>query len=65
MRVDIIFDSSTTAKIVPDATAVYSKGALLCVELEGGLITAYPLCKVFSVTYQHQDHRGSTKAKGA
>lgn len=61
MRVDIIFQTSSTPKVITDAVAVYTKGAGLMVELESGLITGYPLCNVFSWAYEHQPHRGSTK----
>lgn len=64
MRVDIIFHTSSTPKIV-EATAVYVRPGVLCVELPDGLITMYPLCGVFSWSYKHQPHRGTTKAAEA
>lgn len=62
MQVDIVFKTSSTPKVV-DGDAVYTKGALLCVETRDGLILKYPLCNVFSVTHDHQPHRGSSKTE--
>lgn len=66
MRVDIIFHTSSTPKIV-EATAVYVRPNVLCIELPDGLITSHPLCSVFLWSYKHQPHRGTikvAKAKG-
>lgn len=65
MRVEILFHSSSTPKVI-NAQAVYTKGALLCVEWAPDargrtLITKYPLVNVFSVSHHHGRHLGTTK----
>jgi hypothetical protein len=67
MRVEIIFCSSSTPKVM-FASAVYTKGSLLCVEMlpdkKGNvLIVKYPLCNIFSIAHRHGDHAGSTKRR--
>lgn len=59
MKVEIIFHSSSTPKIVKRVYAVYTKGALLCVQRRDGLIIKYPLENVFSVAHKHGKHAGS------
>lgn len=61
MRVEIIFHTSSTPKVIRKAYAVYTKGGLLCVQLKGGMIVKYPLCNVFSVAHKHGRHKGSTR----
>lgn len=60
-KVEIIFNSSSAPKILEDCTAVYTKGALLCCQLNDGLIMKYPLMNVFSVAAYHQHHLGTTQ----
>lgn len=65
MKVEILFCSSSTPKQI-DATAVYTKNNLLCVEWvpdnEGRtLITKYPLMNIFHVAHYHGDHLGTCK----
>jgi hypothetical protein len=61
MRVEILFHTSSTPKVV-EAQAVYTKGALLCIELDDNkTILKYPLCNVFSVAHEHGDHMGTSK----
>jgi hypothetical protein len=62
MDIEIIFHSSSTPKKMK-AHAVYTKGALLCVELEddGPTIVKYPLCNVFSIAHKHGGHLGTSK----
>ena len=61
MQVEILFHSSSTPKKI-EANAVYTKGALLCVELaDNRTILKYPLCNVFSVAHEHGDHMGTSK----
>ena len=64
MKVEIIFHSSSTPKMV-EAVAVYTKDALLCVELddEDHTILKYPLVNVFSVAHKHGHHMGTSKGK--
>lgn len=61
MKVEIIFHTSSTPKVHKKAYAVYTKGALLCVQLDDGMIMKYPLCNVFSVSHKHGHHLGSTQ----
>ncbi len=65
MRVEIIFISSSTPKVMR-ASAVYCKGPLLCVELlpdkKGRvMIVKYPLVNIFSIAHYHGYHAGTTK----
>jgi len=61
MKIEIIFKSSSTPKVVRKVEAVYTKGALLCVQLKDGLIIKYPLENVFSVAHKHGKHLGSSR----
>lgn len=65
MKVEIIFHSSSTPKQM-EAAAVYTKGSLLCVELddEDHTIVKYPLCNVFSIAHAHGHHMGTSKEQG-
>ena len=65
MKVEILFMSSSTPKTI-EASAVYTKGNMLCVEwipdAEGKtLIIKYPLCNIFHVAHFHGDHLGTCK----
>lgn len=65
MEIEIIFISSSTPKRL-NAVAVYTKGNLLCVELNPDrdgrtLILKYPLCNIFHVAHYHGDHLGTCK----
>lgn len=62
MEVEILFQSSSTPKKI-NARAVYTKGALLCVEVESEdrVIIKYPLCNIFSIAHKHGGHIGSEK----
>ncbi len=62
MKIEIIFHSSSTPKVHEDTYAVYTKDALLCVQLESGLIMKYPLLNVFSIAHVHGNHLGTTRA---
>jgi len=64
MKVEVMFHSSSTPKVHEDAVAVYTKGALCCIELEDGMIVKYPLENIFSVCHRHGPHWGSTKDQG-
>jgi hypothetical protein len=61
MKVEIIFHTSSTPKIIEDAYAVYTKGDLCCVQLKSGIIIKYPLCNIFSIAHEHGEHLGTTK----
>jgi len=63
MKIQILFHTSSSPKEV-EARAVYTKGALLCVELaDGNMIVKYPLMNIFSVAHEHGDHWGTTREK--
>jgi hypothetical protein len=62
MVIEIVFNSSSTPKKCKKVIAVYTKGALLCVQYKDGLIMKYPLCNVFSIGGYHKSHLGSTHA---
>lgn len=59
MEVEIIFMSASTPKIIDAAVGPYTKGGLLCIETQDGIILKYPLCNVFSVSHKHMPHNGS------
>lgn len=61
MQIEILFHSSSTPKKHDDVDAVYTKGALLCIQHTGGLLMKYPLMNVFSVASEHHPHLGSTR----
>jgi len=61
MDVEIIFCPSSTPKKCTGVEAIYTKGALLVVQYQSGLILKYPLLNIFSVAHQHGEHLGSTK----
>ena len=61
MKVEILFNTASTPKIV-EANTVYTKGALLCIELsDNKTILKYPLCNVFSIVHEHGPHIGTSK----
>lgn len=60
MKVEIIFHSSSTAKVHENVKAVYTKGDLLCVQLDDGWILKYPLMNIFCVAHKHKFHIGTT-----
>jgi len=65
MKVEILFISSSTPKVI-QASAVYCKGPLLCVELPPDkrkkvMILKYPLLNIFQVAHYHGHHAGTTK----
>lgn len=61
MRVEVIFNSSSTPKVFEDAKAVYTKGELLCLRV-GDMLVKYPLCNIFSVCHKHGNHWGSQQS---
>ena len=60
MDIEIIFHSSSTPKKMSEVRALYTKGGLLCVQMEDGLIIKYPLMNIFSVAHYHGKHLGTT-----
>lgn len=58
-QVEIIFHTASTPKVFENCVAVYTKGALLCCQLDNGLIMKYPLCNIFHVAHYHGDHAGT------
>jgi hypothetical protein len=60
VKVEILFHTSSTPKVFENAYAVYTKDALLCVQLDDGMICKYPLLNVFSVCHMHGQHAGTT-----
>ena len=61
MKIEIIFHTSSTPKKCTKVEAVYTKGGLLVVQYQDGLMVKYPLCNVFSIAGYHTCHLGSTK----
>jgi len=61
MKIEIIFHSSSKPKVCEDIDEVYTKGDLLCIQHEDGLIMKYPLLNVFSVASYHGTHLGTTR----
>lgn len=62
-EIEILFHSSSAPKRCKGVIAVYTKGALLCVQYKDGMISKYPLCNVFSVSGRHGPHWGSTRER--
>ena len=60
MDIEIIFHSASTPKKVSEVRTLYTKGGLLCVQMEDGLIIKYPLMNIFSVAHYHGEHLGTT-----
>lgn len=63
MELEIIFHSSSTPKKISNATQLYTKGDMVCVQLDDGVIVRYPLLNIFSIDSQHCKHLGSTQKK--
>ncbi len=61
MEIEVIFHSSSTPKKIDKVEALYTKGDLLCVQLEEGLIIKYPLLNIFSVAHYHGYHLGTSQ----
>jgi hypothetical protein len=60
MKIEIIFHTSSTSKIVKKVHAVYTKGQFCCVQMKNNLIVKYPLLNIFSVAHKHGNHLGTT-----
>ena len=58
-RVEILFHTSSSPKVIENALAVYTKDALLCIQLTDDLIIKYPLMNIFSVCHKHGEHLGA------
>ena len=61
MEVEIIFHSSSTPKKITNAAQLYTKGQMVCVQLDDGWIIRYPLVNIFSVANKHENHIGTTQ----
>jgi hypothetical protein len=61
MEVEIIFHSSSTPKRIKNAKQLYTKGEMLCIQLDDGWIVRYPLVNIFSVANKHEKHIGTTQ----
>ena len=61
MKIEIIFHTSSRPKICNDVDEVYTKGELLCIQHNNGLIMKYPLLNVFSIANYHCEHLGTTR----
>ncbi len=61
MEIEIIFRSSSTPKKIKNATHLYTKGEMVCVQLEDGWIVSYPLVNIFQVAHKHSNHVGTTQ----
>jgi len=60
MKVEVLFHSSSTPKIIKDAVSVYTKGLFVCVQKKSGLILKWPESNVFQVAHMHGMHEGSS-----
>ena len=58
---EIIFHSSSSPKNIKNIKSLYTKGQLLCIQLEDGLIIKYPLINIFSICHKHGKHLGSNQ----
>ncbi len=58
---EIIFHSSSSPKNIKNIKSLYTKGQLLCIQLENGLIIKYPLINIFSICHKHGKHLGSNQ----
>ena len=63
MKIEILFHTSSSPKTIKKVVAVYTKDALLCVQLKDGLILKYPLLNIFSVSHMHGQHLGTSYKK--
>ena len=61
MEIEIIFHNSSTPKKIKNAKQLYTKGEMVCVQLNDGWIVRYPLLNIFSVANRHQYHIGTTQ----
>ncbi len=61
MEIEVIFHSSSTPKKMKEVRLLYTKGGLLCIQMEDGLIIKYPLLNIFSVAHYHGEHLGTTQ----
>ena len=61
MTIEIIFHTASAAKQHTNVDTIYTKDALLCVQLSDGLIMKYPLMNVFSIAHKHYYHLGTTR----
>lgn len=59
MKIEIIFHTSSTPKRIKKVYAVYTKGGLLCIQMNNGQIQKYPLVNVFSIVHKHGKHAGT------
>ena len=60
-KAEIIFHSSSSPKSIENIVAIYTKGSLLCIQLENRLIIKYPLINIFSICHEHGKHLGSSQ----
>jgi len=63
MKIEILFHTSSSPKIVKKVKAVYTKDALVCVQLKSGLIIKYPLLNIFSISHYYGKHLGTSCKK--
>jgi len=63
MKIEILFHTSSSPKTLKKVAAVYTKDALLCIQLKSGLIIKYPLLNIFSVCHMHGQHLGTSCKK--
>ncbi len=61
MEVEIIFHSSSTPKRIKNVKQLYTKGQMVCMQLDDEWIVRYPLLNVFSVASKHENHIGTTQ----
>ena len=58
-QIEIIFKDASKPKICNKVVTVYTKGGLVCIEYDGGLILKYPAGNIWSIAQQHEPHYGS------
>lgn len=66
MKIQVLFHTSSSPKVVRHVTAVYVKAGLVCVELKPDakgrvLILKWPVCNIFQIAHHHGKHWGSGK----
>jgi len=61
MKVEIIFCDSGKPQIREDVEDIYTKGRLICFQLEDGRIVKHPEGRIFSIVHMHEEHMATTQ----
>ena len=61
MQVEILFH--TLGRLVIEVETVYTSDQTLCIQLPDGYIRHFPLMNIWSWTYIHGNHWGTTQNK--